>query len=68
MSRATRDKMAKYLGFNYEGKNIYINNNHDPAQVLRNCIHPNEGKHILELALGIIRKQNVNQINIFDEL
>ena len=66
MSRANRQQMANYLGFNYTGKNIYIKNNHDPAQVLRNCIHPNEGKHILELAFGIMKKQNNNQVDIFD--
>jgi len=65
MSKATRGQMADYLGFNYEGKNIYIKGNHDPAQVLRNCIHPLEGKHILERALGIIRQENPNQTQLF---
>jgi len=66
MSRATRAVMATYLGFDYLGPNFYIKGNHDPAQVLRNCVHPNEGKTILETALGIIKKQNVNQVSIFD--
>jgi len=64
-SKAKRKEVAKWLGFDYEGKNIYIKNNHDPAQVLRNCIHPEEGKIILETALGIIRKQNINQTELF---
>jgi len=67
MSRATRTQMAEYLGFNYPGKNYYIKGNHDPAQVLRNCIHPIEGKHIFDLARGIIRKSNTKQTTIFDE-
>jgi len=66
MSRATRKEMAKYLGFDYKGKNIYLKGNHDPAQVLRNCIHPNEGKHLLERALGIIKQENPKQLDIFD--
>ena len=68
MSRATREQMAKYLGFNYSGKNYYIKGNHDPAQVLRNCIHPKEGAHILRLFLGIYKANNANQTTIFDEL
>jgi DNA (cytosine-5)-methyltransferase 1 len=65
MSRSTRGQMAEYLGFDYTGKNIYIKGNHDPAQVLRNCIHPLEGKHILERAMGIIRQENPNQTTLF---
>ena len=66
MSRATREQMADYLGFNYPGPNIYLKGNHDPAQVLRNCIHPIEGSHILNLALGIIRKRDTKQTELFD--
>jgi DNA (cytosine-5)-methyltransferase 1 len=65
-SQAKRSDVAEWLGFNYNGKNIYIKNNHDPAQILRNCIHPDEGMHILNLAMGIIKKQNPNQTDIFD--
>ena len=68
MSRATRGQMAEYLGFNYLGKNFYIKGNHDPAQVLRNCIHPDEGAHIFRLFLGIYKANSANQITIFDEL
>ena len=41
------ERMKKWLGINYEG-NIYYRNNHCPGQVLRNCIHPDLGLHILE--------------------
>lgn len=64
MSRATRKQMADYLGFDYSGKNFYIKGNHDPAQVLRNCIHPKEGKHIFDLARGIYKANNSNQLSI----
>lgn len=40
------EKLKKWLGINYEG-NIYYCGNHDPAQVLRNCVHPEIGLHIL---------------------
>lgn len=65
MSRASRSEMADYLGFDYGGKNIYIKGNHDPAQVLRNCIHPLEGKHILERALNINRSKSTTQTELF---
>jgi DNA (cytosine-5)-methyltransferase 1 len=55
-SRAKRSEVAEWLGFDYSGKNFYIKENNDPAQVLRNCIHPLEGKVILETALGIFTK------------
>lgn len=64
MSKATREEMAEYLGFNYPGANFYIKKNHDPAQVLRNCIHPIEGKHIFDLALGIYKSNNTKQLTI----
>lgn len=63
-SKATRTEVASWLGFDYEGKNIYVKGNHDPAQVLRNCVHPNEGKTIFETALGIYQSNNSNQLSI----
>jgi DNA (cytosine-5)-methyltransferase 1 len=57
--------MAKYLGFNYPGKNYYIKGNHDPAQVLRNCVHPIEGKHIFDIARGIYNHNNNKQGELF---
>jgi len=67
MSRASRKQMAKYLGFDYPGPNFYIKGNHDPAQVLRNCIHPIEGLHIFNLAKGIHQKKQTRQTNIFEQ-
>ena len=43
------EKMKQWLGIQYEGS-IYYDGNHDPAQVLRNCVHPEIGKSILECA------------------
>lgn len=40
-------KLMDWLGIYYE-ENIYYKNNHCPAQILRNCVHPNEGKSILD--------------------
>lgn len=45
--QATADDLKAWLGLDYEG-NIYYENNHCPAQVLRNCVHPEIGAQIFE--------------------
>lgn len=44
------EQLKEWLGIHYKG-NIYYGNNHDPAQVLRNCVHPKLGLHVLNCAL-----------------
>lgn len=39
------EQLKEWLGINYEG-NIYYNGNHDPCQILRNCVHPLMGEHV----------------------
>jgi DNA (cytosine-5)-methyltransferase 1 len=46
------EELKKWLGLEYEG-NIYYKNNHCPAQVLRNCVHPKLGLHIFNEAFNI---------------
>jgi len=46
---AGSEDLKKWLGIEYEG-NIYYEGNHCPAQVLRNCVHPEVGKQILDAA------------------
>lgn len=46
---AGKQKLMDWLGIHYE-ENIYYGNNHCPAQILRNCVHPNEGLSILKNA------------------
>jgi DNA (cytosine-5)-methyltransferase 1 len=47
-------KLKEFYGIKFDG-NIYIDGNHSPGQVFRNCVHPKLGKHI------------INQINGTDE-
>ena len=61
---AGSEELKKWLGLQYEG-NIYYDGNHSPSQVLRNCVHPKLGNHILNCARNIITKQNVNQGDMF---
>jgi DNA (cytosine-5)-methyltransferase 1 len=56
--------LKDWLDIQYEG-NIYYKNNHCPAQVLRNCVHPKTGEYILDCAMNIIRSQNTTQITLF---
>jgi len=44
---SNREELEKWLGIK-TSKNIYAGNGNDPDQVLRNCVHPNIGKAILE--------------------
>ena len=41
--------LMDWLGIHYE-QNVYYGNNHCPAQILRNCVHPLIGNHILNSA------------------
>lgn len=41
--------LQDWLGIHYE-ENIYYGKNHCPAQILRNCVHPDLGQHIFEAA------------------
>jgi len=45
------EALKQWLGMNYKG-NLYYGDNHCPGQVLRNCVHPDIGKHILDCARG----------------
>lgn len=49
--QATANDLKAWLGLTYEG-NIYYANNHCPAQVLRNCVHPMIGAQIFQAAMN----------------
>jgi DNA (cytosine-5)-methyltransferase 1 len=44
--------LMDWLDIHYE-ENIYHNGSHCPAQILRNCVHPTVGLHILNAAKNI---------------
>jgi DNA (cytosine-5)-methyltransferase 1 len=44
---AGKKLLQDWLGIHYEG-NVYYGNNHCPAQILRNCVHPDLGLQIFE--------------------
>lgn len=45
-----KQKLMDWLDIHYE-KNIYYEGNHCPTQILRNCVHPEVGLHILNSAM-----------------
>ena len=47
-----KQALMDWLGIHYE-ENIYYGNNHCPAQILRNCVHPDIGDHIFNSAKKI---------------
>ena len=42
-----KENLMNWLGIHFEEK-LYYQGNHCPCQVLRNCVHPNVGKKIME--------------------
>lgn len=60
-NQAGSEKLKEWLGITYDG-NIYYEGNHCPAQVLRNCVHPDIGRHVFKAMLvqrdGIISKNS----------
>lgn len=53
------EELKEQLGIKYEG-NIYYKGNHCPGQVLRNCVNPQLGLHILNCA----KKYPVKQLEL----
>lgn len=49
---AGKKALMEWLDIYYE-ENIYLNGNHCPAQVLRNCVHPDLGEKILSQAINV---------------
>jgi len=45
------EQLKEWLGIHYKG-NIYYGGNHNPGQVLANCVHPKLGKHVFDCAVG----------------
>jgi DNA (cytosine-5)-methyltransferase 1 len=48
---AGKKRLQDWLGIHFD-ENIYVAGNHCPAQILRNCVHPNEGLAIFEALNG----------------
>lgn len=49
---AGKKKLQDWLGIHYP-ENIYYGSNHCPAQILRNCVHPEIGEQIMFYARNV---------------
>ena len=58
--------MQEWLDIHFE-ENIYYEGNHCPAQILRNAVHPEIGRQVLESAIagGAGVPQQIDQIGLF---
>lgn len=57
--------LINWLGYENDIPNIYLEGNHCNIQILRNCVHPETGLHILDCAMNIIKENNVKQSQLF---
>lgn len=57
---AKYEDIQEWLGI-YLKEKIYIGNSHDHTQILRNCVHPELGKSILNRARNIQIEENTPQ-------
>jgi DNA (cytosine-5)-methyltransferase 1 len=48
-STSTQEKLESWLGIELT-EQVYIGESHDPSHVLRNCVHPDLGKHVFDAA------------------
>ena len=63
INKGNRREWSELHGFDLT--NFKINSRKD--QIYRNCVHPRTGEHILNCALGIITKRNINQLELFED-
>lgn len=47
--KGKREEVMNWLGMHFDEK-IYVGDNHCPVQILRNCVHPKLGAHVLSCA------------------
>ena len=52
-SVAGAQALKDWLGIQFDG-NIYYKDNHDPVQVLRNCVHPGLGLEVFKRATRVL--------------
>lgn len=55
------EDIKKWLGYDDFNERIYLNGTHDYTQILRNCVHPKLGRHVLDCAINSIRAAEEKQ-------
>jgi len=62
-NQAGKKELMDWLGIHFE-ENIYYEKNHCPIQILRNCVHPEIGKSILNNAFEIVENNKSKQLKL----
>ncbi len=60
--------LCNWLGVPIDIPNIYIGANHCNIQILRNCVHPETGLHILNRALEIKTQSDITEPKLFENI
>ena len=63
-SKEEIQRLKDYIGIQYDG-NVYYGKNHSPGQILRNCVIPALGKHILDSAMNVSEHKPTKQGLLF---
>ena len=50
--------LKDWLGIHFD-ENIYYEGNHDPTQVLRNCVHPDLGEHVFNVGAKLEKQSEL---------
>lgn len=58
------EDLKKWLGYDDFNDRIYLPGSHDYCQILRNCVHPEIGLHVLNCALEKIEDNKQVQLKI----
>lgn len=68
LNNMTKKDLINWLGYENDIPNIYLEGNHCNIQILRNCVHPETGLHILNCALNKIKNDNIYQTGLFKNI
>ncbi len=61
------ESLSKLLGMPHTDKKVYVDGNHSPGQIYRNCVNPKVGSMVFNTARGIHETKPTQQTNIFDQ-
>jgi len=61
------EDIKKWLGFDDYNDRIYLNGTHDYTQILRNCVHPKLGLHVMDCAVNSMQSNEKKQLTMVGE-
>lgn len=61
---ATISELEKF--YNIDLSNFHAKGKNNKLKMLRNMVHPEIGQYVLNCAIGVLQKENVNQLELFN--